>query len=50
MIARIVTGSGRNRQTFDLPRAVAANGMNDVRERLAIGNVVKGILFGKVGY
>jgi hypothetical protein len=45
MIARIVTGSGRNRQAFDLPRA-SKNGMEDVRERLAIGDVLKGILFG----
>lgn len=43
MIDRIVTGSGRNRKVFDLPRN-ETKGMNDVRERLAIGNVLKDVL------
>jgi len=41
MIARIVTGSGRNRQSFDLP--VSLDRKKHVSDRIAVGNKIKSL-------
>lgn len=45
MIARIVTGSGRNRRSFDLPCSTVRK--DHVTARIGVGNVLKGMLWPK---
>lgn len=43
MIARIVTGSGRNRRSFDLP--CSNNRKEHVTARIGVGNLIKQALW-----
>jgi len=43
MIARIVTGSGRNRRSFDLP--CSTNRKEHVTARIGVGNKIKQALW-----